>query len=315
MIDDALVTGLNVQEIESLLCRYLPRELAAQRAVWLSEDLAMINFGLELAHETPDSQWIAMGIEPQVEYRLPDPGYSINSEDDNSALSGSFITVGNLLRLSQVSAIGRRLIPQLWPLDFDYRLCGREHLNALNEVWWLKHWRGISTVQRGPKLNKAAPDYEWAITIRDTFAECRVNLEIKRRPGNINGWFKRRRPTARLNEVAKKFGPVADDTANVVALTVYLPLSEEIKRGVLDWFESCPNVHGILIWIEGNLGIEPMIKLFKPDRAWAQHLILEPDSEDLAVAAHCAGTLCSKEDVSAYLKAICEGVPWHKHVN
>jgi hypothetical protein len=306
--------SLNASDITTLLERYLPPELAAKRAKDLTEDLAIIGFELQLSNETPDGLWIARGAIPQAEYPLPDPGFSINSKDDNSALSGSFLTVGNLLRLSQVSAIGRQHIPALWPHVFGHRLCGREHMDALTEIWWLKWWRGLRHAEPGPKLNKASPDFEWSLTIHDGLAHCFVNLEVKRRPGNINALFKRRAPTARLGDAAKKFGPVPEDTANVIAVTTYFPVSDEIKRGVREWVDERPNVHGVLIWLEGNLGHEPMLKYFKPEKSWAAHLVREPEPEDLVIAGHMAGTLCSKEEMPAYLKALADGVPWHKHV-
>lgn len=306
--------ALNAEEIATLLARYLPAAVARERARWVFDDMASVGFQIELAHETSDQRWIDMGAVPQAEYVLPDPAFSINSAEDSHALSGSFLTVGNLLRLSQAVAAGRQYIPHLWPSAFQRRLCGREHLDALTEVWCLRFWRGVTAVEPGPKLNKAAPDYEWVISIQDALASCVVNLEVKRRPGNINAWFKRQSPTARLGDAAKKFGPVPDNTANVIMLTVYFPLSPEVHRGVLSWFEARSDVHGVLIWTEGNLGGEPMLKLLKPSRKWAAQLIRELEPEDTAVAAHCAGTLCSKEDAPAFLKALSEGLRWPKHI-
>jgi hypothetical protein len=309
------IMGLDAQQIKLLLLRYLPVEVATQRAQWLAEDLGAINFDLQLTNETPEDRWIAMGVEPQIEYVLTDPGYDINSENEDTALSGSFITVGNLLRLSQIPGIARQLIANYWPAYFSRRLLGREHLDALNEIWWLKHWRGIVSVQPGPKPTKAHPDYEWTIEIKDGLVTCGVNLEVKRRPGNINGWFKKKQPTARFGDVAKKFKAVSDDIANVVAMTVYVQLSADTKRRVLEWFESQPDVHGVVIWLEGNLGTEPMMKLFKSSRKWAEHLLWGPDPEDLRVALHCAGTLCKRDEVADYLKAVSQGLTWRKHVH
>jgi len=306
--------SLSVQQIEAKLSRYLPPATAAQRAAWIVEDMEAVGFDLQFSTETPDGLWERLGALPQAEYILHDSEFNIDSADTNTALSGSFLTVGNLLRLSQVSAIGRELIPNLWPLQFRHRICGREHLDALTEVWWLKHWRGLHGVAPGPKQNKIVPDYEWALTIKDGLADCRINLEVKRRPGNINSWFKRRRPSAWLRSVAHKFGPTPDDTANVVALTVYAPPPDIVKRGVSEWLEQHPNVHGVVIWIEGNFGVDPLLRLFKPSRRWAEQLIRVVDPEDLKVALYCKGTLCSAEDTPAYLAALSEGRTWHKHL-
>src|SRR6266404_3341519 len=188
--------SLGITQIETLLNMYLPPSTAAERARWVVEDMAAIGFRLELSSERPAGFWEEHGVLPQAEYVLQETQFSIDAENSSDALAGSFLTVGNLLRLAQTVAIARKWIPHLWPYEFQSRLLGIEHLNALNEIWWLKFWRGLVSVERGLKANNAVPDFEWSLSIHDGVANCRVNLEVKRRPGNINNWFKHQRPSA-----------------------------------------------------------------------------------------------------------------------
>jgi hypothetical protein len=297
---------LDQTHIQKALEEYVSPEEAEIRARWITEDMHKIGFELLLSTENPPGLWKHLGVVQQTEYILPKSGFDINSPDDNSALSGSFVTCGNLLRLSQCVKLGRLYLPKIWPDSFGITLKNAEHLSALNEVWWLKFWRRIQSVERGPKANRAAPDFEWILHLHDGLSECQINLEVKRRPGNINQYFKRGSPSCSTEAIAKKFGQTPDNVANVVAITVFYPPSRNALRQASDWLQRHPNVHGLLIWTEGNLGVTPMLKCFKQERQWAEFMLEEPETEDLKVCGKTAGTLCTAAEAPEFILRMVE---------
>jgi hypothetical protein len=296
---------LTTDRIEAALTAYMPHDDAVRHAHWVVDDMQRIGFVLQLATENPPGMWKHKGITPQTEYVVPSD-FDINSDKDDKAMSGSFVTCGNILRLSQCVKIARELLPSMWPGDFAQRLLSAEHLDALNEIWWLKFWRGIQRVERGPKANRRAPDFDWFLQINDGLVSCRLNLEVKRRTGNLNSNFKRGQPYVSIDEIAHKFGPVADDTANIAAITAFVPLARESERWITQWFQTKPHVHALLIWIEGNLGSTPLLKLIKPEKKWVGFLVREPEPEDLKVAGRTAGTLCKTSEAPLFISKLAE---------
>ena len=264
-----------------------------------------IGFELRLSTENPPGMWERYGAIPQTEYVVPSD-FDINSAQDDKAMSGSFVTCGNLLRLSQCVKTARALLPTMWPADFAKELSGPKHLDTLNEIWWLKFWRGIQRVERAPKTDPNAPDFDWLLHLQSGLASCRVNLEVKRRTGNLNSNFKRGRPNVSLGEIAHKFGPVSEDTANVAALTAFVPLADDVQRWVVDWFRKKPHVHALLVWVECNLGATPLLKLFKPEKQWVEFLLGDTEPEDLKVAGRTAGTLCKASEAPAFISKLAD---------
>ncbi len=226
-------------------------------------------------------------------------------------MEGSGLTRGNLLRLSHAVELGRKLLPAIWPHGFATKLLGAEHLDTVNEIWWLKFWRSLVAVRRGPKPNPATPDVDWLLEVRDGLADCIVNLEVKRRTGNINAWFKNGSPTVSLEKVAKKFQPTGRATANVVAVTVYhRPLADEL-RNVADWLNQHAALDAVLVWVENNAGGEALLKFVRPEKPWIKFLLKKPDPEDLLVAGLTKGTLCLPEEVPAFLQKLAATVGTH----
>lgn len=281
---------------------YLPPAEAARRASAVCEDMELIGFPLEISREVPTAKWIDLGARPQAEYVLPVTQFDINAENGDQAMAGSSLTRGNLLRLSQAVDLGRKWLPKSWPTDYAGRLLGAEHLDTINELWWLKFWRGLVAVQRGPKKNAAAVDFDWLMMIRDGLADYRINLEVKRRTGNLNAWFKFGNPSLSCAKIAKKFGATDANVANLAALTVFQPPSPASMRFAMDWLAQQEAVDGLLVWTEHNLGHEPLLKLLKPGKKWAEFLVATAEPEDLLVAGYSVGTLCQPHEVPTFLE-------------
>lgn len=299
---------LTATEIAQLLERYLPSAEAERRAVAMAADLSAVGFDLVASTAVSDAHWQALGARPQAEYVLPASPFSIDAANGNQAMDGSGLTRGNLLRLSQAVDLGRRWLPGTWPHAFRHELNGPGHLDVVTELWWLKHWRGLASVQRGPKPHPSAPDADWLLQIQDALARCAINLEVKRRTSNLNAWFKHGTATVSLRDVSRKFLPGSGDTANVVALTVFQRPDAGTIRHVRDWLEQQPAVDAVLVWIEANAGGEPLVALVKAGKPWIGFLLKEPDAEDLMVAGLTRGTLCQPDEVPAFLDRFVDGL-------
>jgi len=293
--------SLQSDQIADLLRPFVRPEVVEQHANWIFEDMTRIGFDLELSMENPPAFWRAKSLLPQPEYQLLKTRYSIDSKDPNFALCGSFVTLGNLFRLSQTVALARIWIPTRWPIQYQRQLLGEEHLDALNEIWWLKFWRNLVSVIPGPKVNPDAPDFEWALSMKTGLTERHINLEVKRRPGNINSWFKHGQPSASTSSIEHKFGPVGENAANIAAITVYQPPSKDALSHLRQWLDAQPYVHGVMLWIENSHRSEPMLSFIKPDREWVRHFILQPEPADLMVAGRPWGTLCTPDEAPDFI--------------
>lgn len=301
---------MTANQIEALLRSYIGRDSAFQMAQAIHEDMNSARFTIEEAHFTCPQMWRQLGVVPQAEYVLPPNQFDINSTIGSEGLEGSFLTTGNLLRLGQCVILGRRHLSGLWPGTFAAKIRGREHLDALNEIWWLKFWRGIQSVVRGPKVSENDPDFEWQIDLCDGLARCTINLEVKRRTSNINQLFKEGRPTASVRKIAKKFGPVGDGSANIATLTLYHPVSDQIDRNLRAWVDAQEHLHGLLVWTEGHAGTTPLKKFIKASHRWVEFLITEPEPEDLKIAGRAKGTLCNAEDAPQFIARLANQARW-----
>lgn len=300
--------ALTATDLTHLLARYVSPAEATRRATAILHDMTSIGFPLIRSLEVSDREWQARGARPQAEYILPTTPFSINAEDGDQAMEGSALTRGNLLRLSHAVDLGRQWLPGRWPGAFTTELLGPGHLDALNEIWWLKFWRGLVAVDRGPKLNAALPDVDWLLTIRDGLADCIINLEVKRRTGNINSWFKHGNPSVSLRDLKRKFQPAGQETANLAALTVYHRPHPATVRQIGEWLSKTTAVDGVVVWIENNAGGEPLLKLIKPEKRWAEFLLKNPDPEDLMIAGLTKGTLCHPDEAPAFLDRLVTSI-------
>ena len=298
-----------MENIANLLTTFLGRERAKQTAVWLHQDMASIGFNVVPSLETPFGYWERIRMQP--EYVLPANQFGVNGPKPDEQLCGGFLTVGNLVRLAQCVEVGRKYIPHLWPQVFATALHGKEHWDSLTEVWWLKFWKGVESVNRGPKKSRDAPDFDWQIHGRDPIARYVINLEVKRRTGTLNQMFKGRKLRVEMNDAVKKFGPVPENTCNIIAVTVYQPVPKSVWDFVKFWLNRSQNdhVHGVVVWME-NCGLDrPMLSTFKSSKRWVQDLLLPHEKVDVEVRGVPFGTTGSdpQKEIERIMNSIVDG--------
>lgn len=293
-------------EIAQQLEYYLAPMEAARRARMAIEDMAAVGFPLVVSREVPPAQWRALGARPQAEYVLPVTPFSLEARDGNQGMAGSALTRGNLLRLAQAVELGRKWLPKEWPATFATDLNGAKHLDTVNELWWLKPWRGLVGVQRGPKARPDLPDFDWELKFREGTTDYTINLEVKRRTSNLNAWFKHGTSPVSSRDISHKFAPSEDSTANFAALTTFQPPDDAARRNLVDWLRQHDEVDGVVIWVEHSAGTEPLVGIVKPGKQWAARLVAPADPEDLMIASYAWGTLCLEHEVPAFLDRLAE---------
>src|SRR4051812_36299345 len=129
-----------------------------------------------------------------VEYEFGENGYSIDNAKPREVPDfqptdhgGSQCDQENLLFLARAFEIAEAAVPHLW-LNPDNDLIGkltspRQHLNTLNEFWWLSRWNLGFTAVPNYELNPACSmNVDWRLTWRFwPDIDLHVNLEVKRR--------------------------------------------------------------------------------------------------------------------------------------
>lgn len=210
-----------------------------------------------------------------VEYAFDQSGHDIDNADDPfvaknevSMMDGTGLDRESLLYLSKVSETGHRIIPSLWPVEAE--LCshlklGSQHLDTLNEVWWLSRWQGIDdgTVEHEKVIleetrsskRQQAPSVDWSFTILG--GQVRINLEVKNRRGTKGSEPFSKKAYLFANNPEKPFRPSKENEINVLAITAYhggyISESEEASL-VAEYLDSLdpPVIDAVALMVKGS---------------------------------------------------------------
>ncbi len=193
---------------------------------------------------------------PLAEYHFGDTGFSVdkarNSHDDFSTwIGGTGLDRGHLQFFSKVSQIGHSLIPELWPKKLRAELRNpTQHLDTLEEVWWLGCWSGIENIRRAAHIKPGfADDIDWQFTIGSagSTSGLKVNLEVKRLKSDNTRQARGREMNAHefaqfcRDQVLKKFRPSHDDEVNVLAISLFGEIDGNVQRVISEWLLSNEN--------------------------------------------------------------------------
>ncbi|CAN5701433.1 hypothetical protein BH11VER1_BH11VER1_12170 [soil metagenome] len=211
-----------------------------RRANWLKTDLDTIGFD---AFNILPTVWIeppGMGVRiPLVEYKFGETNHDTNhaknpnkAPKNSAAIVGSKLDREDLLHFSKVSEIGHTLIPNLWLSDTRLRADvqrSRQHLDTLNEVWWLSRWKDIDegSIKReylarkdDANRSKQTPStVDWRFTALS--GKVSINLSVKNRVGTIGSRPLNKGVYLFGDEPDKPFDRSKDNEINVLAITAY----------------------------------------------------------------------------------------------
>lgn len=268
-------------------------ETLLKRAQWLKEDLDAISW--EDFRILP-VQWInppQTGLHhPLVEYEWGKTDHDVDKSDGDAftptksvlAIEGTGLSREDLGYFGKVSQIGHSLISHLWLGDRrllqDVRT-PTQHLDTLNEVWWLSVWHGLdpaSVVREhlmrrdtGNLAKKTPTTVDWRFSVMT--GAMHINLSVKNRRGTAAS-----RP---LNKGVYLFGDAPDtpfsesteDEINVLAITAYhggwisLREQEELVMQYLD--ETLPShqrpvIDAVLVRVRGAAGLTGVESMKSP---------------------------------------------------
>jgi len=159
-------------------------------------------------------------------------------------MDGTGLSCDGLLYFSKVSEIGHTSIPNLWLADNQLRADLRlptQHLDTLNEVWWLSRWQGIDGgsvtreyLGRRDKLNlskKHPSTVDWRFSVLG--GQITINLSVKNRRGTKGSRPLKKGVYLFGNEPDEPFEESREDEINVLAITAYhggwITLEEEAE--------------------------------------------------------------------------------------
>jgi hypothetical protein len=299
---------ISSQQIETLLkLGSLGDNEAHQRASMLADDIEQIGFStFQLSCRlypvpSPNGQIVAT---PLAEYQFGDTGFSVhkarNSHDDFSTwIGGTGLDRGHLQFFSKVSQIGRSLIPELWPQKLRAELRNpTQHLDTLEEVWWLGCWSGIENIRRAEHIKPgAAEDIDWQFTIGSTgfSSGLKVNLEVKRLKSDNTRQARGREMNAHefaqfcRDQVPRKFRPSRSDEVNVLGVSLFGEIDGNVQRVISEWLlsnenrdsDDAPLIDAVLLATRESRRHSSFDRQLRNERA---HLIKShfrgPDAED-----------------------------------
>lgn len=218
----------------------LTAENLMRRATWLKDDLEMLDMP---GFEVLPSIWIeppGLGLRfLLVEYRFGKSLFDIEQasnpfqpQKETRHMDGSGLSQEDLLYLSKISEIGHTIIPNLWLSDLRLRENIRrssQHLDTLNEIWWLSRWHGIDagSVQREylqrrdqenlTKKNPATVDWKFSVL----GGQIGINLSVKNRPGSLGSAVLDKMVYLFDGGEEKAFAESGHEEINVLAITAY----------------------------------------------------------------------------------------------
>lgn len=248
------------QQIETLLkLGPLDDTEACRRAPVLAADIDQIGFDtFRLScrmYPVPSEGGGILSI-PLPEYHFGDTGFSVdrasNSNDDFPTwIGGTGLDRGHLQFFSKISQLGHNLIPRFWPKKLRSELRNpSQHLDTLEEVWWLGCWSGIEDIRRAERMRSdTAANVDWQFVIAKTgfSTGLKVNLEVKRLKSDSKRHARGCRMEAHefaqfcRGEVLGKFRPSDPDEVNVLAISLFGEIDGNVQRVISEWLLSNEN--------------------------------------------------------------------------
>lgn len=251
--------------VRALVTVHIPQTDAHIHALRVFDDLKRFHIeGFRMLNPV-----FATPVDQIFEYEFGKTAYSIdNAKPEQSpdflptAHGGTQLDRENLLYLVRTSEIAHAMVPEFW-LNPDTELIGqltspKQHLNTLNEFWWLSRWLKPARIERGKKINPACgKDIDWQLTWEMGFGKPLViNLEVKRRIWDIirlaqHGSIDPEKLFAAdlEDEDGKcKFRPSGGNEINVLGLTLLGQIDREVQEAASKWIQTRCDIDALLLF-------------------------------------------------------------------
>jgi hypothetical protein len=201
-----------------------------------------------------------------VEYTFGKNAYSIENANPKRAPQfmpsdhgGTQLNSENILVFLRASELARKLAPTIWlqPSD-DLRgkiTSSSQHLDTLNEFWWLSRWNGSFEATPNFKMHSDSDlDVDWRLTWNfglNTFLS--VNLEVKRRMDVLRTGGESLIPqdifeAGFIKEGRGKFRPSQPDEINVLGITLIGEIDHEVQQQTEIWLQTRADVDAIILF-------------------------------------------------------------------
>lgn len=239
--------------IKLLTVGYLGEEEAQIRAPLVCEDFEWIDFdtlsfNVRSCPVFDGKQVLEIAI---PEYHFGETRHSIDSAEHAEVIKiegmgGTGIDRGHLLFFSRVSEIARRTIPHYWLKPCKLRDSLRnptQHLDTMEEIWWLERWKSPKNIKGSIKLNQCSDaDVDWTFTLGGD--ALTVNIEVKRLVGDCVRHVTER--TFKIDwfekfcdkKVNPKFRASKDNEVNVLGLSLFGEITREVQLVISEWLTN-----------------------------------------------------------------------------
>lgn len=243
-----------------------------------------------------------------AEYQFGPVDFSLENAKDPASvrktvgeMEGTAINREEILYLSKVCEMAHALIPNMWTSDKrlirDVRR-SRQHLDTLNEIWWLGRWNGLSeqSLKREVALlPTSAKSVDWQFPLVADGRAWTFNLEVKRLIHSIgarayakNHWFyKAPLPDGSFDDADPrlKFRRSLDSEINILGVTWFDAISVELKAEIQRFLDEDDKIDVVIIWSPdykggGWFSFFPKGRDITEKQRAISSVLLEPDDED-----------------------------------
>jgi hypothetical protein len=256
------------------------------RAQAIHEERKTVGFPLKLKPWTSSSP---RGPVPYPAYDIDDPRYDLNKvgpgEKAPFGINGPGISCGDLVKLGRFCMLLRQHLPGGWPRDLKTQFLDvQSHLDAVEEVYSLCRWHGVSEVRMKMSLwDRKAKDVDLG------FKACLVPLfvEVKNRRreavGVVDGWHDSRNHPSLFNDLIGKFPESRRDGALHVAwISTHLEPDEALTAQTTAFLAAHAEIDAIVVWSDHSRDGRPFRAIYgsAATRKQLEVVLREPDREE-----------------------------------
>lgn len=268
---------------------FLPQAQLEHRAKLVEADFNQVGLKHRITcQKIPVPGW--NGALPYASYELLgsqcDINQAVSGDRRHTSMSGGGLDRECLLYYSKVAEWAHANIPHLWPGKLKSELRDpNSHLDAVCEVWWLSRVVGadFKTAMHGvPAVpgSTGGKNFDWQVKLPS--AGVILNLEVKRRPGNIGRFIDV--PKLKWKSIfhdLDKFPPASPpDVINVGCVRLFAPISREVIEAAREFLKATPNVSAVVFHAPSPKGQSSFAVITQPELGYIEHFFSPPDRED-----------------------------------